>query len=1481
MVYLGLLLGLFLTALITTTPLTLEAQMLFGATAVVMALVLMRRYSELKKIIFAALVVAVSGRYLYWRITETLSFQNSLLEYILGCGMFAAEIYFLIILAGSYIQNIAMRQRKPENLPDDISLWPTVDIYIPTYNEPLDIVEVTVIAAKSIDWPRDKVNIYLLDDGRRQEFRQMAAKQGIGYLTRNDNKGAKAGNLNNALRHTKGELITIFDCDHVPTRSFLQLTVGWFVRDRKLALIQTPHHFYNDDPFEKNLHTGKESPNEGLLFYGMVQDGNDFWNASFFCGSCAILRRTAIYEVGGFATETVTEDAHTSLRLHQKGWNSAFLKIPQASGLATGSLRAHIGQRLRWGRGMLQIFRTENPFISPGLSFAQSFCYANAMLHFLFSLPRIVLLTAPLAYLLLDVRIIVASPQDLIAYALPHIVVAVMASLYLQSRFRQIFMTEVYETALAFHLLGPTLLTLINPKLGKFNVTDKQGANDDTYFDWKIIVPQLLTTLLMITAVAYALFNIFTGRVTGDDLWSTVLNIVWASISIGILTLATAVGLEKGERRRHHRVTMNREVTLQTDSGHTFKANLKDMSLNGASFSMPDNIQQVQPCISDGSSIYVNLPYSHSSINFRGEVLRMNEESLHILFTNQEDKEQLNNRIKALFGRADAWINWDNLKEHGFISSWWSMNKSMMYFLGWCLKAPFSRSAKNVAGESNAVSADNSIDNSSKSEPRTLRKLGSLSQIGSLAFFLIMYAMLISPNQAIASDLYNLKTELSGDTLPTREYMLQLKDVGVTEPILLKGSDSSRFVAFSLRSDEVVSAASMKLRLSVSPGLDPQNSQLSVVINGEIVHSVILNSEQSGIDEIEFDISPYVMLQDNSMEFRVIAQKLGQDVDNRETNKSIWVQISNSSALSLNVNRLPLSLNLNNLPAPFFDRRDHAELVLPFSFSRQPTKTTVEAASIVASYWGSLASFRRASFPILFSELPSGNGIIFLTNTSTLSGLENVEIAGPSLEIVANPRDPLGQLLLIKGRDDIELLAAAKALSMGNLLVSGSFIDVAEPIQQPRDYYDAPSWLPSNRPATFGEIEETASLEGYGLSPGLLTVNFKMAPDIFLWNSKGVPVNLNFRHPGSRWFDLENSRLDALINDKFIASIPLNDIGKSSFGASDFVQSTWRFTIPPYLIYGENQLQFYFDLKTKVSEQNDHLLPTHIRVAIDPDSSIDLSSAYRYSRMPNLAYLAQSGLPFSRKADLSETVVIAPKGGFDPLTLQALLTLVGTIGSKTEYPALGIKVIDAQQVDDFPNHDLLLLGSFDNQPLLQRLSEVSPIKFDQSYLSIAHQSPLSQFRYKFKNLFSEEKYVPDRVVVPRSNTISAFYSHQSPFNPQKTVVGLIANKSQGLVDLANALKSAEKSASIKGDFFVVNEQEVLSFATSEPYFVGYLPWHVKIQWYILSNVWLIPLLLIGGVFVLALSAFILAKRRAERLVNERKPFDSSLSPVVR
>ena len=355
----GLLLcGLFLMVTVMSVPLELEEQFIFGVLCFACTWVLNKYPGRLITLVMTFVSLTVSTRYLYWRLTETMHMDKAV-DIFFGTGLIVAEIYAWVVLVLGFIQTIWPLQRRPVALNLPIEDWPHVDIFLPSYNEPLKVVKPTVLAAMAIDWPIDKLHIHILDDGRREEFRQFAEEVGVNWVIRSHNRHAKAGNINEALKNTHGEFIAIFDCDHIPTRSFLQMTIGWFYRDPKLAMLQTPHHFFSPDPFERNLGTFGRIPNEGELFYGLVQDGNDFWNATFFCGSCAVLRRDPLLEVGGVAVETVTEDAHTALKMHRKGYTTAYISIPQAAGLATESLSAHVGQRIRWARGMAQIFRTD------------------------------------------------------------------------------------------------------------------------------------------------------------------------------------------------------------------------------------------------------------------------------------------------------------------------------------------------------------------------------------------------------------------------------------------------------------------------------------------------------------------------------------------------------------------------------------------------------------------------------------------------------------------------------------------------------------------------------------------------------------------------------------------------------------------------------------------------------------------------------------------------------------------------------------------------------------------------------------------------------------------------------------------------------------------------------------------------------------------------------------------------------------------
>lgn len=334
-----IILGIFtgiLALLCISQPFGMVAQFVFVLLLWAIAMVVRRVPGRLPTLMLIVLSLTVSCRYLWWRYTETLNWDDPV-SLVCGLLLLLAETYAWVVLVLGYFQTIWPLNRQPVPMPDDMNSWPTIDLMVPTYNEDLGVVKPTIYAALGIDWPKDKINIYILDDGNRPAFKAFAAEVGVHYIARPTHEHAKAGNINNALKQASGEFVAIFDCDHVPTRSFLQLTVGWFFKDKKLGMIQTPHHFFSPDPFERNLGRFRQTPNEGTLFYGLVQDGNDMWDATFFCGSCAVLRRSALDEVGGIAVETVTEDAHTSLRLHRKGYTSAYIRIPQAAGCRVGN----------------------------------------------------------------------------------------------------------------------------------------------------------------------------------------------------------------------------------------------------------------------------------------------------------------------------------------------------------------------------------------------------------------------------------------------------------------------------------------------------------------------------------------------------------------------------------------------------------------------------------------------------------------------------------------------------------------------------------------------------------------------------------------------------------------------------------------------------------------------------------------------------------------------------------------------------------------------------------------------------------------------------------------------------------------------------------------------------------------------------------------------------------------------------------------
>ena len=533
------------------------------------SLLIVRRYEhpDFWRVLFLAVSSFIVIRYFLWRTFYTLGY-NDFFSFIGSIILYAAEIYGVMMFFLSTFVNIRPLRRKSIPLPKDVSLWPCVDVIVPSYNEPLELVKITLAAASNIDYPKDKLNIYLLDDGatdqklnasderarqiavrRQAEFKALCAELGIHYLTRRDNQNAKAGNMNAALQHIHGELILVLDADHAPATDILQKTVGSFVSDQKVFLVQTPHFFINPDPIEKNLGLFQRMPSENLMFYGAIQLGLDFWQSSFFCGSAAVLRREAIDEAGGFKGKTITEDSETALMLHSKGWKSHYVMHPLISGLQPETFSSFMVQRIRWAQGMVQNFIFHNPILQPKLRFWQKISYLSNMMFWFFPFARLVFLLSPGLYLFFGLKIYNANTQEFFCYTVPYLLALILTNHYLFRKVRWAFLSEIYEILQSLFSLRAVWAVLKDPAHPQFAVTPKMETLEQDFisplsqpFYWTIALTAFQVSFGLWRCVAYP-----------NDQPLIAITMFWAAFNVLLLLSVLGALYEQKQRRGNPR----------------------------------------------------------------------------------------------------------------------------------------------------------------------------------------------------------------------------------------------------------------------------------------------------------------------------------------------------------------------------------------------------------------------------------------------------------------------------------------------------------------------------------------------------------------------------------------------------------------------------------------------------------------------------------------------------------------------------------------------------------------------------------------------------------------------------------------------------------------------------------------------------------------------------------------------------------------
>jgi len=1422
-----------LTYLCVTLRFDWKQQAVVGSLTLVIVFVLYsfsRAYVTTVMLIVASLLTTC--RYAVWRVTQVYqavtdpSSDLSWVELFFMFLLLAAEMYAFSILVLGFIQTIYPLRRPPVPMPPNSETWPEVDVLIPTYNEPLSIVRSTALAALNIDYPSDKMHVYLLDDGRREEFRGFCEQIGIGYVTRLDNLHAKAGNINRALEKLKSPLVAIFDCDHVPTRSFLQVTVGWFLKERRLGMLQTPHHFYSPDPFERNLGTYGLVPDEGELFYGLLQDGNDLWNATFFCGSCAVLRRTALDEIGGIAVETVTEDAHTSLRMQTHGWNTAYINTAQAAGLATESLSAHVGQRIRWARGMIQILRTDNPLFAKGLNLPQRLCYFNAMVHFLYALPRLIFLTAPLVYMLFGLRNIPGLWLTIAAYALPHLFVSNMTNSRLQGKYRHSFWNEIYETVLAPYILGPTLLALINPKLGKFNVTAKGGIVRRSYFDKAIARPYRYLLLLNYIGLAVAPWRFYVHN--ADHKGAVLMNVFWILFNCMILGTANAVAVEAQQLRTNIRLNRGLTFSICFRNGAKIAAMSTDMSLGGgaATLGLPAVFEEgeaVEIIYSlDGGEVVLPARV----VGHQGTNLRFQYRPLSL-----EEEESL---TLVLYSRADAWLPVNETPPDRPLKSLATIMRLSLRGIRYSLTSFFP---------SGGVTA---------------LKEGAEAAAGLLLCLLLLSPVLLAQRRLPIASSHAFRK------------MVSLADLGAEDGITLRGGEAFANAPLVLSSSEIAQGGTLHLKYRFSPEMIPERSSITVSFNDTALVEIAMPSvgvAESSTLNADIPIPGELLATRNTLSIHMRAHYAARCENPRDTR--LWARIEPTSTFEIAGVLLPIVNDLAMLPSPFYEKEQSASSTsIKIAFGVSPSAALLEAAGVVASWFGVQANSHKLIFPVSIGHLLPGNTVIVARNDSPLLDSLGQHVRGPHLSILMNPADSASKLLVVSGDDEQEVLESALALAAGQTFNGESATVETNPLPALRRPDDAPRWVQTTTQSSLWSYTETNELRTNGSQP--IASYVRMPPDLFFGDQEAIRLRLQYSYkkpPGS-----PGAFLRVTANGSQVTYLSL-----ATRGGNDSMQSAEIPVLIRNLRPFANTLLFNFIFQT---DDQDFCRPQPLSNSTGtllPVSNLDLSRFPHWAKLPDLELFANAGFPFTRFADLSQTTIVLPSQPSER-EIAIMLNFIAYFGAETGYPALRVQVGTAQNF--YEDRDFLVIGSETDMPTIPALDSRLPLSFDESGPVRRLNTTLSLARRLWTRLshldpdsFSDMGGVLEESRLDRSvgeAFDSVIEAAESPVVPGRSIV--VVRLGSGSQDLFPAFLNVSSSGQIRGNLAVQHGFRFDSFSI-EPsaYHVGHIAAIPRLREWMHQNPWagvLLPFII--GLLCAPWIHERLKQRAADRLQGDRR-----------
>ena len=556
-----------------------------------------------------ALVALAYGWYWIWyRWTGTLNWSVALFAVSLAL----AETYRVISATLLTWTVWRLPNHDPPPPPDGMA----VDVFITVFDEPLQLVRRTVMGAKAILYPHET---WVLDDGKRDEVAAMAAELGVGYLRRGGNEHAKAGNLNHALSVTSGEFILQLDADHVALPHMIDRLLGYF-NDPAIGFVQSPHDFYNTDSFTHVVNDeGHRLWEENRIFFSLVQPGKDNWDSSFFCGSCGMIRRAALAEIGGFSTQTVTEDMETSIALHGRGWKSRYHGETLAYGLAPASASQYHVQRLRWGTGSMQILRKLNPLRYPGLSWKQRLQYLASCLDYLDGLQKLVFFAAPVLFFFTGWLPVSAPDGEFLLRLVPYMVLSLLSFEMLSRGTGWVMLSERYGMT-RFFTYVLALAGFFRSKPVPFVVTPKGTAD----VPFRTYAPQLAVAIACVAALLWAPIAAHYGWVryaNGFGSAAIWVNGAWLVWNLYFAVFVVHQSIKSRQQRLDFRFVERRPVQVRvmgSEPGITVAATTQDVNAFGLAF------RAAEP-LAPGTRVRLPLRLAGEEHLVEGEVVRVRD----------------------------------------------------------------------------------------------------------------------------------------------------------------------------------------------------------------------------------------------------------------------------------------------------------------------------------------------------------------------------------------------------------------------------------------------------------------------------------------------------------------------------------------------------------------------------------------------------------------------------------------------------------------------------------------------------------------------------------------------------------------------------------------------------------------------------------------------------------------------------------------